>query len=99
MRHAWSECDAGQGGPDEGGILCGWHLYDFGRANPEGHIYAAESQRRNNWGQQGGLGSVFYAGRWYCIETNLRISVSRSIRMPICSAIIASRYDSAAPSP
>lgn len=74
MRHAWSECEAARGGPDEGGLVCGWHLYDFQKANPEGHRYGTESQNRNNWGQQGGLGSVLYAGRWYCIETEVRLN-------------------------
>lgn len=74
MRHAWADCDAAQGGPDEGGLVCGWHLYDFQRANPEGHQYGTESQNRNNWGQQGGLGGVLYAGRWYCIETEVKLN-------------------------
>ncbi|HMO46575.1 MAG TPA: hypothetical protein PKB14_11165 [Rubrivivax sp.] len=74
MRHAWVDCDAAQGGPDEGGVVCGWHLYDFQRANPEGHRYGTESQNRNNWGQQGGLGGVLYAGRWYCIETEVKLN-------------------------
>lgn len=74
MRHAWSDCDAAQGGPDEGGVVCGWPLYDFQRANPEGYRYGTETQNRANWGQQGGLGSVLYAGRWYCVETEVRLN-------------------------
>ena len=37
--------------------------------------------------------------RWYCIETNLRMSQSRSTRWPTCSGIIAFRYSSGVPRP
>ena len=54
--------------------MLGWHLYDFQSANPPGYRYGGESQARNNWGQRGGLGSVLYAGRWYCVETELKLN-------------------------
>ena len=74
MRHAWAECEAAQGGPDEAGLIPGWHLYDFQSANPVGYRYGGEGQNQNNWGQKGGLGSVLYAGRWYCIETEIKLN-------------------------
>ena len=74
MRHAWAECEAAQGGPDEAGLIPGWHLYDFQSANPVGYRYGGESQNQNNWGQKGGLGSVLYAGRWYCVETEIKLN-------------------------
>jgi hypothetical protein len=74
MRHAWAECEAAQGGPDEAGLIPGWHLYDFQSSNPVGYRYGGEGQNRNNWGQKGGLGAVLYAGRWYCIETEIKLN-------------------------
>ena len=74
MRHAWHDCEAAQGGPLEGGCIPGWHLYDFQSSNPPGYRYGGESQRQNNWGQMGGLGGMLYAGRWYCIETELKLN-------------------------
>jgi hypothetical protein len=78
MRWAWSECDAGAGGPDEGGVMLGWHLFDFQSSNPVGHRYGSESQSRNNWGLRGGIGSVLYAGQWYCVETELKLNTVRA---------------------
>ena len=49
-------------------------MYDFQDNNPAGHRYGGESQRQHNWGQMGGLGGVLYAGRWYCIETELKLN-------------------------
>ena len=74
MRHAWYDCEAGPDGPLKSGLIPGWHLYDFQDNNPAGHRYGGESQRQHNWGQMGGLGGVLYAGRWYCIETELKLN-------------------------
>ncbi len=74
MRWSWTDCDAAVGGPDEQGITPGWHLYDFQGSNPVGHRYGNEGQSVNSWGQQGPRGAVLYAGRWYCIETELKLN-------------------------
>ena len=76
MRHAWYDCDAETGGPDEGGWASGYHLYDFYYQNPKGYNYGhgdgtGEEER---WGQRGGLGGMLYAGQWYCIETELQLN-------------------------
>jgi hypothetical protein len=78
LRHAWYECDAGLGGPDEGAWTPGFHLYDYFYRNPPGHNYgnvdgiSADEQ----WGQTGGVGGALYAGRWYCIETELKLNTA-----------------------
>ncbi len=74
MRHAWAECEAGVGGPTEGGLIPGWHLYDFQSSNPPAYRYGGEGQYANNWGQKGGLGAVIYAGRWYCVECEITLN-------------------------
>ena len=74
MRHSWSDCDAAQGGPLEGGLVPGWHLYDFQQNNPAGYRYGGEADREHKWGQIGGLGGMLYAGQWYCIETELKLN-------------------------
>lgn len=74
LRLAWSDCDLMAGGPDEGGIRPGFHLYDFGSAQPPGHSYAGDSGAKANWGQRGGLGGMIYADRWYCLETELKLN-------------------------
>lgn len=74
MRWAWSECEAGVGGPDETGLMPGWHLYDFQTSNPVGYRYGGEGQNANNWGQLGPRGAVLYAGHWYCVETEIKLN-------------------------
>lgn len=76
MRHAWYDCDAEKGGPDEGGWAAGYHLYDFYYRNPPGHNYGRgdRSEEGERWGQIGGLGGVMYAGQWYCVETELKLN-------------------------
>ena len=74
LRWAWTDCESNVGGPNEGGTQVGWHLWDFGSANPPGYRYSSESQAVNNWGQQGGLGATLYAGRWYEIETEVKLN-------------------------
>jgi hypothetical protein len=76
MRHGWYDCDADTGGPDEGGWSPGFHMYDFYYANPPGHNYGKSDSTpsRDQWGQQGGLGGMFYAGQWYCVETELKLN-------------------------
>jgi hypothetical protein len=74
MRLSWSECDAGNGGPDEGGWAPGFHLYDF-HQNPAGYNYGqGEGGITEQLGMLGGLGGMIYAGRWYCIETELKLN-------------------------
>lgn len=76
MRHAWYDCDAGTGGPDEGGWAPGFHMYDFYYANPAGYNYGKNdgSRPQDQWGQQGGLGGMFYADQWYCVETEVKLN-------------------------
>lgn len=75
MRLAWYECDAQQGGPDEGGWAPGFHLYDYQGNNPAGHRYGQEKPAQfERWGQRGGTGGLLYAGHWYCIETELKLN-------------------------
>lgn len=71
MRLAWAECDLGVGGPDEGGIHAGYHLYDFGPRNPPGYSYAGAKAA---WGERGGFGGMLYAHHWYCVETELKLN-------------------------
>lgn len=74
MRYAWDDVEVNKGGPLEGGLIPGWHLYDFLSSNPAGYRYGGESQLKNNWGQKGGLGGVLYAGRWYEIESEVKLN-------------------------
>jgi len=74
MRHSWYDADLGMGGPDEGGVTQGFHLYDYRSNNPVGYRYGNESEQAERWGQRGGLGAVMYAGRWYEIETDLKLN-------------------------
>lgn len=67
FRSGWIECAEGIGGPGEGGWYVSWHLYDYAY-NPPGYNYGASLAHEYAWGQRGGLGSVIYAGHWYCIE-------------------------------
>ena len=78
LRWAWSDCETNVGGPNEGGIQLGWHLYDFGTPNPPAYRYGGESQVINNWGQRGGLGATMYAGRWYEVETEVKLNTVNS---------------------
>ncbi len=74
-RGSWYDCDAGLGGPDEGGIAVGHHLYDYYYQNPTGHNYGSEQHSMmERWGQRGGLGGVLYPGYWYCIETEMMLN-------------------------
>jgi hypothetical protein len=73
MRWSWGDCETNLGGPNEQGMQFGWHLFDFG-TNPEGYRYISESQSLNSWGQRGGLGATCYPGRWYCIETEVKLN-------------------------
>jgi hypothetical protein len=75
MRLIWAECDAGTAGPDEGGWATGFHLYDFNFQNPPGHNYGqTQASADERWGQRGGSGGMLYSGRWYCIETELKLN-------------------------
>lgn len=74
MRMSWSDCDAGQGGPDEGGWSAGYHLYDFYWRNPKGHNYSGDSGRKAKLGQRGGLGGILYAKQWYCMESEVKLN-------------------------
>jgi hypothetical protein len=75
MRWAWSDCEADVGGPNEQGLLPGWHMHDFQGANPDGHRYGShQGHGGSSWGQQGPRGAVLYAGHWYCVETELKLN-------------------------
>lgn len=74
LRLAWADCDLMAGGPDEGGIRPGFHLYDFGPAQPAGYSYVGDSAGKAFWGQRGGLGGMIYANQWYCMETELKLN-------------------------
>lgn len=81
LRHKWADCEVQSGGPCEGGITTGWHLWDFLGNNPAGYRYGAEPDavQREAWGRGGGLGGVLYANRWYCIEQEVKLNtVSQS---------------------
>jgi hypothetical protein len=75
MRLSWSDCDAGTQGPDEGGIVPGFHLWDYLYQNPAGYNYGADSAGTMEvWGMKGGVGGMLYAGQWYCIETEIQLN-------------------------
>lgn len=74
LRHRWADCDAAMGGPNEGGITSGWHLFDYQGNNPVGHRYVSDPLQFEGWGRLGGLGGTIYAGRWYCIEQEVKLN-------------------------
>lgn len=74
MRLRWADCDASLGGPDEGGVAAGLHLYDFYFKNPPGHNYTVDQPRATMFGQRGGMGGTLYANRWYCIEAEVKLN-------------------------
>ncbi len=76
MRGSWYDCDAEQGGPDEGGWAVGHHLFDYYYQNPPGHNYGGRdgTPQQERWGQRGGMGGMIYAGHWYCLETELKLN-------------------------
>jgi hypothetical protein len=76
MRHAWAEVDEMYGGPCEGGWRVGVHTYDFSYAppNPPGYAMGSQSPQNSGWSQRGGLGSMMYAGKWYCIEMRTKLN-------------------------
>lgn len=84
MRMAWSEVDL-PAGPDTGGIGAFLHWHDF-QDNVPGHNYQGGQgfvAGDDSLAQRGGLGGMFYAHRWYCIETRLRLnSVDRPATLP-----------------
>lgn len=74
FRSSWKLCVEDNGGACDMGIAIGWHLFDFGTRQPEGFRYINDSKSRNVWGQQGGIGAMFYPERWYCIEKMHRLN-------------------------
>jgi hypothetical protein len=75
MRLSWYDCLAGVGGPNEGGTAVGFHHYDYGINNPPGHKYnQTDPAQFERWGQQGGLGGMLYADKWYCVETEVDLN-------------------------
>lgn len=82
MRGGWLDCDAEMGGPAEGGVYAGHHLYDYRGNNlhgkpardPAGYDYGNQHVMLERWGQRGGLGGVLYAGHWYCVETEMKLN-------------------------
>jgi hypothetical protein len=80
MRLSWYDCDAGQQGPDEGGVAVGFHLYDFLYQNPPGHNYGANNGGiLEHWGMKGGVGGMIYAGHWYCVETEIKLNTVSAV--------------------
>jgi len=73
MRLGWADCDAEQGGPDEGGIAVSVHTYDFLTNNPVRHG-STDRPRDVALGQQGGLGGIFYHAQWYCVEMEVDLN-------------------------
>ncbi len=73
LRYGWALCDEGNGGPDCGGLMSGWHLYDFQR-NPPPYSYYGDTGQLTQWGKDGGRGGVMYVDRWYCVETEVHLN-------------------------
>ena len=74
MRLFWGEVDANVGGPDEGGQYMGFHLYDYLSQNPRGHNYGNGSDKPVQFERWNDLGGILYAGRQYCIETEIKLN-------------------------
>ena len=75
MRLGWWDVDL-PAGPETGGMGLGVHWHDF-LNNVPGHNYGAAGVLNpgdDSLAQQGGLGGMLYAHRWYCIETRLRMN-------------------------
>lgn len=76
FRLSWSDCDAGMGGPDEGGWSAGYHLYDFWVNQPAGYSYYGDKGRKTKFGQRGGLGGILYANQWYGMENEVVLNTA-----------------------
>jgi hypothetical protein len=74
MRLSWSDCDAGLGGPSEGGISLGLHTYDFLSNNAPFPYGQTDTPKDAGFGQRGGLGGYIYAGHWYCLELEVDLN-------------------------
>jgi hypothetical protein len=75
MRLSWFDCDAEMQGPNENALAIGLHTFDFQANNPPGHWYGqSDKARQVMFGQRGGLASVLYPGRWYCIEMEVDLN-------------------------
>jgi len=70
FRDTWEDNDS----PAAGGLQMSHQWWDF-QNNPQGYNYASLGDRGFvAWGQRGGLGGVLYAGRWYCIEEEVKLN-------------------------
>lgn len=75
MRLGWAEIYHDLTGPDLGGLGASLHTYDFQGNNPAGFRYGTTDQPKDTGlGQRGGLGSIIYAGKWYCVETEVLLN-------------------------
>lgn len=74
MRDSWKDCTANESGPDVEGWTMGLHTYDFGVHNPAGYRYDGnDTAKDTQFSQRGGMG-VFYANRWYCMESEVKLN-------------------------
>jgi hypothetical protein len=83
MRNSWYLCDNNVGGPDEGTITYGFHLYDFTTNNPVGHQYgSADIGIGERFGNIGGFGGTQNFDQWYCHETEIKLNTVASVTYP-----------------
>lgn len=83
MRNSWYLCDANMGGPDEGTISYGFHLYDYLTNNPVGHQYgSANIGIGERFGNKGGYGGTQEFDRWYCHETEIKLNTVNGVTYP-----------------
>lgn len=80
LRPHWFDYWADSVSPGVGGWQMDFEWDDF-QSNPAGYNYNVNvapgflvNKDFCGWGQKGGLASVFYAGRWYCIEEEIKLN-------------------------
>ena len=52
----------------------GFHLYDYLSQNPRGYNYGNGSDKPMQFERWNDLGGILYAGRQYCIETEIKLN-------------------------
>lgn len=73
------------GGPAEGGLTLGLHLYDMqnGRTAPsQMEIKHWDSGWKSSFSHNGGLGHIYKDGRWRCVEFEWRLNPNRAYQLP-----------------
>ena len=80
LRPHWTDYFADSNSPAAGGWLAQFQWDDF-QNNPVGYNYdgnlppgCTAMPDFVGWGQRGGFAGVLYAGRWYCIEQELKLN-------------------------